>query len=338
MSLLASFLLPFRDEAPTLEAAVRSLQAQRERAWEAVLVDDGSTDGSGAIAEALAATDPRLRVLHLRGGAGLPAALNAGLAACRAPLVARMDADDIASPERLARQLDLLATEDRLAVVDGQVRFFRDEGEVPEGMRAYEAWINGVLTPADFERELLVESPVVHPAATFRLAVVQELGGYRGGDFPEDYDLWSRLALAGHALAKVPAVLVHMRDRPRRLTRTHPAYGPEAFRRVRQRHLEATLAREARVVVWGAAKSGKPWLRWLRERGQPLPFAIDIDPRRIGNTRQGVPVLAPDALARRRADYDLVLVAVGARGARAEIRAHLAALGLREPAEARFVC
>lgn len=338
MTPLASFLLPFRDEAPTLAAAVRSLQAQTVPAWEAVLVDDGSRDDSGAIAEALARQDGRLRVLHLPGGAGLPHALNEGLARCRAPLVARMDADDLASPDRLALQLERLASEPQLGVVDGQVRFFRDEGEVPGGMRAYEAWINGVLTPDDFDRELLVESPVVHPAATFRTKLVQALGGYRAGDFPEDYDLWSRLHLAGHRLAKIPRVLVQMRDRASRLTRTHPSYSAAAFLRVRQRHLDATLRPEARVAVWGAARSGKPWLRWLNQRGNPVPFAIDIDPRRIGGARQGVPVLAPDQLARRRSDYDLLLVAVGARGAREEIRAQLRAIGLQEPAEVRCVC
>ncbi len=331
-----SFLLPFRDEAPTLAESLRSLQAQTVPDWEAVLVDDGSTDGSGALAEALASADPRLRVLHLPGGDGLPAALNAGLARCRAPLVARMDADDVAAPERLALQLAMLEAQPELAVVDGQVRFFRDEGEVPGGMAAYEAWINGVLSPEDFDRELLVESPVVHPAATFRRAVVEGLGGYRSGDFPEDYDLWSRVHLAGHRLAKVPRVLVAMRDRERRLTRTHPSYGADAFRRVRQRHLDATLPREARVAVWGAARSGKPWLRWLLERGNPVPFAIDIDPKRIGGRRQGVPVLAPEALAGRRAEVDRLLVAVGARGARAEIRAFLYKQGWNDPGD--FVC
>lgn len=317
---------------------MRSLQAQTLTDWEAVLVDDGSRDDSGRIAEGLARSDPRLRVLHRAGGEGLPAALNAGLALCVAPLVARMDADDLAAPDRLASQLARFEAEPQLAVLDGQVRFFRDSGEVPEGMRLYEAWINAVLTPDDFNRELCIESPVVHPAATFRRQLILALGGYRAGEFPEDYDLWTRVHLAGHPLAKIDRVLVHMRDRAGRLTRTHPAYSPAAFRRVRQAYLDATVDRGARVAVWGAAKSGKPWLRWLLERGNPVPLAVDIDPRRIGGRRQGVPVVSPEGLAGRRADFDLLLVAVGARGAREEIRGHLRALGLVEPVDFRCVC
>lgn len=332
-----SFLLPFRDEERTLAEAIGSLRASTVTDWEAVLVDDGSRDDSPRIAEALAARDPRLRVLHLPG-LGLPGALGAGLARCSAPLVARMDADDRASPRRLELQLARFSADPTLCVVDGAVRFFRDEGEPEGGMRAYEAWINGVLSPDDFDRELLVESPVVHPAATFVREAVLAAGGYRAGPFPEDYDLWVRLHLRGARFAKVPEVLVWMRDRPGRLTRTNPSYGAEAFRRVRQLWLSARLPPGARVAVWGAGRAGKPWLRWLQEQGYRVPFAIDIAPRRVGSTRQGVPVLAPEALPGRRGEVDLLLVAVGARGARDQIRAALTRLGLREPEDFRAVC
>ena len=99
---LVSVVLPVRDGAATLRPALRSLLAQTLERIEIVVVDDGSRDGSAEIALALG--DPR--VLVLRGGArqGLAARLNEGIDAARAPLVARMDADDLAFPERLARQ------------------------------------------------------------------------------------------------------------------------------------------------------------------------------------------------------------------------------------------
>ncbi len=64
-------------------------------------------------------------------------------------------------------------------------------------MRIYGEWVNQVLLPTDFDRELLVESPIVHPGATLRRSAVERIGGYRDGDFPEDYDLWLRLHAAG---------------------------------------------------------------------------------------------------------------------------------------------
>src|SRR5690606_35730807 len=95
--------LPFADNLPTLELALKSVFAQTEPAWELLLVDDGSTDGSAALAIALA--DPRVRLLGDGRRRGLAARLNEINQTARAPLVARMDADDQMHPERLARQL-----------------------------------------------------------------------------------------------------------------------------------------------------------------------------------------------------------------------------------------
>jgi glycosyltransferase involved in cell wall biosynthesis len=322
-----------RDGALTVESAVASVLAWGDAVDELVIVDDGSRDDTLALLASIAAHDPRVRVLR-QPAEGLVAALERGLQHCRGTFVARMDADDLAAPRRLARQLPLLLDDPGLAVVDGQVSFFRDEGEVPEGMRLHQAWINGILEPDHFARAFSVESPVVHPAATFRRSAVLAVGGYRGfagapgvirGPVPEDYDLWLRLHAAGWRFRKVDEVLVRMRDRPLRLTRTHPAYGREAFRRARMVWLSGTaLAAPRRVVVWGAGKAGRPWIRWLLARGHAVPAVVDIDPRKVGSTRRGVPVIAPEGLPG--LDAEICLVAVGARGARALIRGALETL------------
>lgn len=320
-----SFLLPVRDAARTLPEAVASIQAQTAGDWDLIVVDDGSTDGTAEWLDTVAASDPRVRVSR-QGPLGLVAALNAGLRASNAEFIARMDADDVLLPHRLERQLALLDADRHLGVVDGQVELFRDHGKVPGGMRRYATWINTVQRPADFDRELLVESPIVHPAATIRRAALDEVGLYRDGDFPEDYDLWLRLHAAGWRLAKVPEIVVRMRDRPMRLTRTDPRYEQPGFRTVRQRWLDATvLSTPRRVVLWGAGKTGRPWLRWLRARQHDVACIVDIDQRKIGNVRQGgVPIVAPAALAD--IDAQVCLVAVGARGARPLIRSALSEL------------
>src|SRR5262245_50060119 len=108
--------MPVRDAGATLGEAMDSLLAQTFRDFEIVAVDDGSTDDSRARLEAYAARDARVRVLA--GPAqGLVAALERGRAACRAPLIARMDADDVAAPERLARQVALLEARPELGLV-----------------------------------------------------------------------------------------------------------------------------------------------------------------------------------------------------------------------------
>jgi glycosyltransferase involved in cell wall biosynthesis len=343
---LVSALMAVRNGAATISDAVRSVLAWGEALGELVVVDDGSCDATPALLAGLAGRDPRI-VLITTPARGLVPALNTGLEACRGRYVARMDADDLACRQRLELQLPLLEADHGLALVDGQVELFRDEGPVPEGMRLHQAWLNAVLSPQDFELAFSVESPVVHPAATFRRRAVVALGGYRAsgagpgiseGPLPEDYDLWLRLQAAGWRFRKVERVLVRMRDRPERLTRTHPAYHREAFRRARMLWLADTdLARIRRVVVWGAGKEGRPWIRWLLATGHQVAAVVDIDPRKIGSVRQGVPVIEPADLASVTAD--LCLVAVGARGARPLIRGALAEIrpSWREGVEFRFL-
>ncbi len=96
-----------RDEEQHLPAALASLRRQTLEDWELVAVDDGSTDATPQLLRAAAAADARIRVLT-RPAEGLVSALNAGLEACRAPLVARMDGDDVCHPRRLALQSDYL--------------------------------------------------------------------------------------------------------------------------------------------------------------------------------------------------------------------------------------
>lgn len=314
-----SVLLPVHNGERTLEAAIHSVLSQTRGDFEFVIVDDGSTDDTFSILERFAASDDRIRLVP-SPHAGLVAALNLGLEACRAPLIARMDADDLCLPGRFEIQLPHLLSDPSLVLVDGRVDLFRDEGEVPEGMSLYAAWANGLVEPDDFDREILVESPLFHPAVIYRKDAVIAAGGYLDGPFPEDYELWLRLHAAGGKFRRVPETVLRMRDRPDRLTRTHPRYGKDAFRNARMRWLQSgPLSEPRRIALWGAGKESKPWLRFLLGAGHTIPLIVDVAARRIGGQRgDGIPVRAPESLIG--ADVDLALVAVGARGARDEIR------------------
>ncbi len=106
---LVSVVTPVRDAAETLPETVASVLAQTRGDWEMLLVDDGSTDGSAALAERFAAADPRVRALRLDAPRGTAAARNAGIAAARGRYIAFLDADDLWRPEKLARQLAFMA-------------------------------------------------------------------------------------------------------------------------------------------------------------------------------------------------------------------------------------
>jgi hypothetical protein len=163
-----------------------------------------------------------------------------------------------------------------------------------------------------------VESPFVHPAVMFRRAEVVSLGGYRDMGWPEDYDLWLRLAEAGGRFARLAETLFFWRDRPERATRTMAAYSPEAFRACKLHHLHrGLLAGVDRVILAGAGKEGRAWRRTLEEAGIAVSLWVDVDPRKQGRVLHGAPVVAPDRVSP--ADGRL-LITVGTRGAREGVR------------------
>ena len=326
-----SVLLPCRDAASTLDEALDSIFRQTFTDFELVAVDDGSTDGSAERLEAWARKEARLRVVRL-APRGLIEALNAGLSACRAPLIARMDADDRSHPERFAEQVRLLDAEPALAAVGCLVEAF-PAAEVRPGLALYLAWLNGLTTPESIGREIYVESPLVHPSVMMRRDWCRRVGDYQEHGWPEDYDLWLRMHAAGALFAKVPRVLFFWREHPGRLTHASPRYAIESFLQAKVHYLLAgPLAGRGSILIWGAGIVGKRLSKLLLARGAPVTGFVDIDPAKIGRTRRGLPVIAPQACLDlwRTSPDPILLAAVGARGARALVREQIRELGLVE--------
>jgi glycosyltransferase involved in cell wall biosynthesis len=320
-----SVLLPVRDARGTLFACLDSLAAQTLADHEVVAVDDGSRDGSGEILTARSRGDFRLRVI-LGAPRGLVPALNTALAAARAPLVARMDADDESLPSRLALQKARLDTDGSLGVLGCAVRLF---GAGSEGLQAYVDWQNALLDHEAIFRDRFVEAPLVHPSVMMRTEALRALGGWREFDGPEDYDLWLRAFEAGLRFAKLEEILLSWRDSPRRLTRTDPRYAPERFQALKLAALlRGPLAGGRAAVVWGAGRVGKSWARALRTEGHAVVAFVEVDPRKIGRTLEGAPVVDVARAGAWRGP--LHLAAVGQRGARDRIRAEASKLGLED--------
>jgi len=317
--------MPYRDAGPTVRAAAESVLAQEGVALELLAVDDGSSDDGPAQMDALARRDSRL--VPLRCGAGLVPALEMARRAAKGAILARMDADDECLPRRLAAQVRAL--EEAPGVVATRVALFGDHGE---GMARYVAWQNSLLSAQEHARDLFVESPICHPSVALPAALLEAAGGYRDGDFPEDYELWLRLAEQGASIRKVPMHGLRWRQHGQSFSRNDRRYRPEAFRNLKAAHVARRLP-ERPLVVWGAGQTGKRFTRSLEAHGPRASRFVDIDPKKIGRHARGVPVVAPEAIG----DDDYVLVAVGARGARAKVRAHLLGAGHEELTDFRCV-
>lgn len=334
---LVSVLLPVFDAQDTVGEALDSLSAQSLGDFEIVVVDDGSRDRSVSSIATHARREPRLRFIAAPHE-GLVATLNRGLSECRGRYVARMDADDVAHPRRLDLQVQLLDERPDVTVAGTLVETF-PAATVGEGLRIYQEWQNGLITDAQIRRDIFIESPITHPTAMFRRSEILAVGGYEERGWPEDYDLWLRLHVAGKTFAKVPEVLLWWREHPRRLTHCDSRYSIENFLRAKAHYLLAgpLVGRDA-VFVWGSGKTGRRLSKHLIRGGcTPVAF-VDISPRRIGSTLRRVPIIGPADLSSHWAGWNnpILLAAVASRGARQLIREELRRQGLTEGED--FLC
>jgi len=322
-----SILLPFRNAESTLEECLDSIQQQTFQAFELLAIDDHSSDSGHRRVREQARQDPRIRLLT-NPGRGLVEALNFGLRQARHSLIARMDADDRMLPQRLQLQYDHLNRHPSLSVLGSQTRLFPDEA-VTSGAKEYLRWQNGCITAKQIADNIYMEAPFAHPSVMFRRAVILRAGGYRQGPFPEDYDLWLRLHQAGKQMAKLPHVLLEWREGAGRTSRTDPRCSRDAFDRLRAHYLSKDpllLQRRGQLVIWGAGRRTRKRVRHLLDRNfRPMAW-IDIDPRKIGNRLDEVPVRSPAWLERQKRK-PLILCYVARHGAREQIAAYLNNLG-----------
>lgn len=329
-----SVLMPVRNAAEWVGAAIESIRAQTLGDWELISVDDGSTDATSGILGDYRRHEPRIRVFATsESDRGLVAALNRGLREVRGRYVARMDADDVAHPERLAEQVGTLEADASLAAVTCGVEGFPPEA-LGAGMQRYLAWQNALLTTDELARDRFVESPVVAPSLTLRTEFLRGvLNGWQEHGWPEDWDLLLRAFEAGGRIARVPSTLHRWRQHPRQTTRNDARYGADRLLRARAHYLARFLRHAtASRAIWllGAGPVGKTLAEALFHEGQAVAGFAEIDPRKIGNrvrrAGQWWPVISMAELqAARKTSY--AVAAVGRPGARVRIREALSAAG-----------
>jgi len=206
MSLLPaiSVVLPVYNAEAFVRQAVVSILAQTFTNFELIAVNDGSTDGSGKILRELAAQDSRVVLLDRPNG-GLVSVLNEGIQQARAPLIARMDADDVAMPERFALQYARMTAEPKLGVLGSFIRIIDEAGRFVR-IGDYP------VTPEATARFLEHGPPVAHPSVMVRKEALMKAGGYRAVfSHCEDYDLWLRISELGYAIANLPKPLLNYR-------------------------------------------------------------------------------------------------------------------------------
>jgi glycosyltransferase involved in cell wall biosynthesis len=279
---LVSILLPFRNSAHTLDAAISSIVEQSFDDRELVLIDNASTDESPSIGRRWAGNEPRIRVLH-EPRIGIAHALNTGLAHAEGGYIARMDADDISHPERLAEQVAYLDAYPEIGVLGTRTRFASSVQE-SRGMQAFVEWQNNILSPHEHYVKRFVDAPLAHPTVMFRRELVEQFGGYDTGPLPEDHELWLHWMDAGVRFAKLPAELLTWNDHAHRLSRTHSNYSVDAFFSTKVKWLAQWLKRRLNgrpVIIAGTSALCRNRAAMLEAEGIVIGAFTDVRPREV---------------------------------------------------------
>jgi glycosyltransferase involved in cell wall biosynthesis len=262
-----SVLLPVYNGGSYFEETLLSLERQTLDSVEWILIDDGSTDDTPARLRRWTARNPRLKS-HSRENRGLVPTLNEALSRCTAPYIARMDADDIAAPTRLAEQLTFLSAHPDHVAVGSAVRVIDPKGRV---LKPY--------TPPLTHEGVLADAlngnggAIIHPTLFVRRAAMEQIGGYSPafGGYAEDLDLYLRLADIGR-LANLPALLLDYRVH-------HKSYNHT--RSTKQKDLVLTATNTARrrrglpemtelnvpLTADTRAETHRKWALWAAEGG-----------------------------------------------------------------------
>ncbi len=198
-----------------IKEAVESILNQTFQDFELIIVDNHSQDQTLSILASI--NDGRMRVIKNEENLGQTKALNIGCREAQAAIIARMDADDIACKDRLAKQWDYLQKNDKIALVGSWCLDIDEEGN---SLRVY----SSITDPLAVKSSLAVSGDlsswcISHPTVMMRRDAYEDVGGYRNVEakygYPQDYDLWMRFMTKGYLMANLGEVLLKYRILPK---------------------------------------------------------------------------------------------------------------------------
>ena len=326
MNALVSILMPVKHIDRYVKVAIDSMLAQLDVDIELLLIGAPETSNTNNTLALLLnryfKRDSRI-TLVARDKPGIVSALNTGLAHASGSYIARMDADDIAAPERLRTQLKVAQTQPDNSLISACVEIFSDDYPVQAGNRHYQRWLNQLCTPSAISQACFIESPMPHPAWLAHKTVWSSIGNYSNGDFPEDYDFVLRAWLAGIPMIKPERTLLRWREHPQRATRTDPRYRREAFIGRKASALaspDAGLFLDEGRAVWivGTGRNARYWHDALEAQQVSVAGFVDFDGPDTQRQKRDKPVIGYSDLAELRKDA-LIVTAISNPDARQQL-------------------
>lgn len=326
---LVSILMPVRQWSPFIEAAVESVITQSHTNLELLLI------GKNDIHELVQRlpSDSRLRGIA-REQPGIIGALNTGLKSCHGDYIARMDDDDLCTPNRIEHQLAMAATMENNALIGARVDIFSNDATIGRGNAIYQQWLNAVCTNEQIRRASFIESPLPHPTFFAHKSFWTTMGGYHDQGWPEDYDLILRAWLAGMPMSKPEPILLRWREHANRLTRTDSRYSREAFTKAKAWALSQSAAGfnlHAGRAVWvcGTGRNARYWHDALIDQGVTVRGFVELDTAKTKHQKRHLPVITYQVLEQNLGDA-LCISAISNHHARKALQQWFVDKGLTE--------
>ena len=334
MPIPISVLLPVYNAESTLVECLDSIQSQTYDHFEAVIIDDGSSDHTANILSRFAAKDQRFKIHSLTHNQGIVNALNLGLAQCQGDYIARMDADDRMLPERLAMQLSFARNHPEVDLIGSRFRLFRDDAPLSPAQLRYEQWSNSLLDDQAVKSSIFLEAPLAHPTFFAKRSFFTDMRGYRDCPWAEDYDFLLRACERNAVFAKTSAALIEKRDSPTRLYRTDPRCKRQAMLRAKAHFFarRSNMHAHKRIVLVGSGSTARTAAKALKQEGMAIAGFIDNHQGPPGRTVLGLPTFynqssAAGELLRQTQDYFFILC-IGDPQGRTEREAQFIQAGL----------
>ena len=304
-----------------LQESLNSLLQQSHQALEILIIGPDETCNDDLSGLSLP-DDSRIRQLQ-RPSSGIVAALNAGLDQARGNWIARMDADDLAHPTRIARQLGYLRENPQIDLCSCDVEIFSDEGPIQLGNLEYMRWLNGLTQTQEIARSLLIESPCPHPTWLMKHSLCQQLSGYRDSIWAEDYDFLLRTHMSGALMGKPPSIntpLLRWRNHDNRLTRLSERYSRSNFISAKAWAMAHTHLKERSAVIIGTGRNAKLMYDALNTHGITVDYFVDLHTHVKKRTLRHTEITNYKSIAER-VHGDALLVSVVTRyGARTKLK------------------
>ncbi|WP_299128813.1 glycosyltransferase family 2 protein [uncultured Winogradskyella sp.] len=277
---LISILIPFKNTEAFILECTESITNQTYKHWEAIFIDDNSTDNSHQIINKASKTDARIK-LHKNKSTGIIPALQTAFTHSTGDYITRMDSDDIMTPHRLETMLNSLLKYGKKHLAVGQVKYFRADG-VSDGYARYEHWINQLTKTGSNYSEIYKECVVPSPCWMLHRKDFIACDGFNPNRYPEDYDLTFRFYKANYKCIPCDKILLHWRDYSTRTSRTHEHYAINYFLDIKVHYfLELDYDSKRPLTIWGAGNKGKTVAKLLIKNNIPFYWICDNE-KKIG--------------------------------------------------------